>query len=64
MRPKPRRFFKILIGPHTGKIGRLVGDVDYAGCPSGWHTLVLSLGEQVMYAGEEIRELTRVMGDR
>jgi len=57
MKLKSRRFFKILIGPHAGKIGRLIGKIDYVGCPQGWHTLMLGLGTQCMYAGDEIREM-------
>jgi nucleoside-triphosphatase THEP1 len=49
--------FLILIGKYKGTIGTLTSDVDYNGCRTGWHTIVLWDGEKGLFAGNEIEEV-------
>ena len=55
-----RRFKVILRGvKYTGKVGVLIGEVDYAGCRNGWHTLYFNDNpkDRAMFAGEEVSEI-------
>jgi hypothetical protein len=51
------RKFKILIRPHYGKIGTLVGEVDYLGWHGGWHTLTIENHGKFVFAGDEVEEI-------
>lgn len=49
--------FEILIGPHKGQVGVLVGEPDFSGCKTGWHTLSVN-GTLLLYTGEELKKVT------
>lgn len=55
-----RRFLVIIKSPFQGMMGTLFGEVDYAGCRTGWHTLEFTDGEgrvkRGLFAGDEIVE--------
>jgi hypothetical protein len=48
------------IGPYKNKKGLLIGDINYIGCYSGWHTLKFEDGFIGYYSGDEIHKLMRV----
>jgi hypothetical protein len=53
------RCFEIISAGNTmlnSQIGKLVGDIDYRGCKSGWHTLDIK-GNTYLFTGDEIREV-------
>jgi hypothetical protein len=50
-----RKYYSPTIGSYKGKIGELVGVINYSGCTTGWHTLQMRDGTQIMMAGNEIR---------
>jgi len=46
--------YQIRDGIHQGRIGTLVGEVNYEGCKNGWYTLLMDDGSELMFAGEEL----------
>ena len=42
----------------VGKIGILIGTVDYRGYHSGWHTLQFDDGSTALFTGDEVIEMT------
>lgn len=44
----------------VGKIGILIGTVDYRGCHSGWHTLQFDDGSTAMFTSDEVCPYTQV----
>lgn len=58
-----KRYFKVNIrSKFQDKIGSLVGEIDYLGCYSGWHTLEFENKELGLFTGNEIREVTDRVG--
>ena len=55
------RRFKVILPRvrYTGQVGVLVGEIDYAGCRNGWHTLYFNDNKKdtAMFAGEEVSEI-------
>jgi hypothetical protein len=53
------RYFRVkqVSSPLFGRVGKLIGKIDYDGCRNGWHTLKIDNYTEILCAGEEIEEV-------
>ena len=53
------RYFMVTMenSPYRGVVGKLIGEIDYAGAYYGWHTLRMSNKTEILCAGEEVKEV-------
>lgn len=49
--------YRVVAGPYKGQTGTLIGDVDYVGCRSGRHTLLMQNTEMVLVTGDEVTKI-------
>lgn len=56
-----KRYFKVILksSPYYDSIVKLVGEIDYQGAKSGWHTVCIEELEnkELLFLGDELQEI-------